>query len=119
MLYNDCKRLRDRYLEDGNNIQLSVLTQLFSQYFGKGDELPSKVTIKVNIKEHIRPMYNYRKHSLDSNGHKPSIDEFAMRFVAEVFDQLDLEYTSIYIVKKHIFEYTFEVSFSKKTIKSC
>jgi len=119
MLYHNCKRLRDIYLEEGEDLHIGILSQLCSQYFENGDELPSRITIKLNIKEYIKPICNYRKHHLDSDGQKPRIDEFAMRFVREVLGELDLEYTDIYVVKKHIFEYTFEVGFSQKTIASC
>lgn len=78
MLYNYSKRFRDKYLNQGDKIRLSILSQLCSQYFENGDELPSKATIKIDLKESIGKVYNYRKNYSYGNGDKREIDSYAM-----------------------------------------
>ena len=119
MLYSNCKKIRNKYLEcNSGKIMLGILSQLCSQYFENGDVLPSKVTIKINLKTCIMEIYNYLKKYAGEDGEKLPVDTYALSLMLQVLYDLQLEYNSVYVVGKHIFEYTVEVSFTKDAIQS-
>lgn len=113
-MYQLSKKKRDKYLEDEQgNIKISILSQMCSAYFINGDIMPSKITIRINVKNLIRQINEYRKEYPES---KLPFWGYASYYIQQVLQDLELEYTAINVVSQHNFDFVYEVSFSKDTI---
>lgn len=115
-MYQLSKKMRDKYLEDEQgNIKISILSQMCSAYFANGDVMPSKITIRMNVKNLIRQINEYRSKYPES---KLPFWSYPSSYIQQVLQDLELEYTAINVVSQHNFDFAYEVSFSKDTIKS-
>lgn len=117
MLYNYGKKMLEKYENDENGaIKSFIILHLCWSCFKNADLLPSKVEIPINLKKYIGELREYRKKYGEDKKYV-HIWEYSEQMIDCVLSDLELDYTSLYVVGHRGFNYTFEVGFPKATIE--